>query len=240
MEKKKGKGDYSNKKGQKFESKKILNFYKLKGTSSFISCHGRPNSKDISFLKNAYGINYVLTLQYPKEKPEEVKKWCEQSEVRWQMIELFGANLPYFRKRSTQIILTKGILELYKILTTEKVKLFIHCAAGVHRTGTVVYSLLRLFGESPESAMTAIKYIREETYLGVGEERISFAEQYIVPNLIKSINGEDFIFENEEQLDLNTEHLLYAKELNIGEGMEKLKIGEKEEEKEKEEEEKEI
>jgi len=172
-----------------YSSKKILNFYKLKNTNSFISCQGRPTGKDLKFFKSAYGVNHVLTLQHQKEKPEEIKKLCEENSIKWQIIELNGANMPYFQKREIQKIITNGILEVYNILNNSKTVLFIHCAAGIHRTGTVIYCILRIFGESSESAMNAIKYIREETFEKVGEQRIKLAEECIIPCLLKSINS---------------------------------------------------
>lgn len=196
---KKGKNDKGNKNNSskhknpsEFTSNKILNFYKLKNTNSFISCHGRPTGKDLKFFKMAYGMNYVLTLQNPKEKPEEIKKICDENNIRWQLIELYGANLPYFEKRDTQKLISTNLEELYKILKNEKIILFIHCAAGIHRTGTVLYSLLRIFGESAESALRAIEFIRLETRNQVGDSRISYAEKFIVPSLYKAVYGEEF------------------------------------------------
>ena len=52
----------------------------------------------------------------------------------------------------------------------------IHCAAGIHRTGTVAYTLLRLGGMSAKEAMDALKEMREETAKGVGKWRIDIAE----------------------------------------------------------------
>ena len=60
-------------------------------------------------------------------------------------------------------------------------KVMIHCAAGIHRTGTVGYSLLRMSGLSPQEAYPdGIRYIREDTAKGVGDWRIELAEHNIV------------------------------------------------------------
>jgi protein-tyrosine phosphatase len=177
---------------------RILNFYKLKETSSKISCHGRPTSKHIKQMKSVYGVNHVLTLQYEKEKPQEVEKWCINNEINWHHIELYAANMPYFQKKDTQKLIAKHVLDLYHLLKKEEITLFIHCAAGVHRTGTIVYSILRMFGESPEDALKAMEYIRLETRKNVGEERIAIAEQYIVPILLKAISQEENL--KEEQM----------------------------------------
>lgn len=170
---------------------KILNFYKLKNTNSSISCHGRPNGKDLKSMKLMYGVNCVLTLQSSKEKPEEIKKLCDENKLKWLHIELQGANLPFLNNIETQKLIVKSLNTLFDILKNNQVVLFIHCAAGLHRTGTIIYSLLRMFEESPQSAMKAIEYIRLETFKEVGENRINYAENLIVPKLTKNISKEE-------------------------------------------------
>jgi protein tyrosine/serine phosphatase len=166
---------------------RILNFYKLKDTNSKISCHGKPNFKEIKNMKLTYGVNHILTLLKPKEKPEEIKECCEKNNINWSIIYLDGANLGYFRQKSTQEAIVNGILNIYEILVKNPVVLFIHCAAGLHRTGTILYSLFRIFDETPESSLDALKYVREETWKKVGEERIKVAETVIVPLLINKL-----------------------------------------------------
>jgi protein-tyrosine phosphatase len=166
---------------------KPLNFYKLKGTKSQVSCHAQPNRKEIKYIQDTYGVNYVLTLFYPKEKPEEIQKICNEFNIRWQWIELHGAN--YFKKTADHEKIVKEMLDLYYTLLNEEVTLFVHCALGLHRTGTIVYTLLRLFGETAESALEALEYIRKDTRDKVGEHRIVKAEMILVPSLMNFIEG---------------------------------------------------
>ena len=56
-----------------------------------------------------------------------------------------------------------------------KERVLVHCAAGIHRTGVVAYSLLRARGFNNTEAMLKIKSIREATYNGVGKGRIRIA-----------------------------------------------------------------
>ena len=57
----------------------------------------------------------------------------------------------------------------------------IHCAAGVHRTGTTTYTLLRWSGMHPQEAIDSLLHIRPETHKGVGDWRIELAEKILVP-----------------------------------------------------------
>ena len=196
----KNKGNKLKNSNNQEESKinKILNFYKLKNTNSTISCHGRPTGKDLKMMKLMYGVNCVLTLQCPKEKPEDIKKLCEENNLKWLYIELQGANLPFLQKIETQKIIIKSLLTLNEILKNNQVVLFIHCAAGLHRTGTIIYSLLRMFEETKETALKALEFIRAETRNEVGDKRVDYADNLIIPNLI-SIYKKEEINNNENK-----------------------------------------
>lgn len=182
-----------NVKNKEFSIKKILNFYTLKGTQSKIACHGRPTFKDLKFFKLTYGMNSVLTLQSIKEKPEEIKKFCDENNILWFHIDLQGANMPYLKNANTQKKIIDQLLILYEMLLNKQFTLYIHCAAGLHRTGTIVYTLLRMFNETQEDALKALTYIREETRKKVGDDRISLAETLLVPLITKKINSIELV-----------------------------------------------
>jgi protein-tyrosine phosphatase len=198
---------------------RLLNFFKLKNTNSKVACHGRPNFKGITDMKLVYGVNHVLTLLKPKEKPEEIKECCEKNGIDWSTIHLDGANLAYFKTKQVQESIIKGLLNIYEVLIKGDVVLFIHCAAGLHRTGTLLYSLLRMFDETPDSALDAIKYIREETRNKVGEERIAMAENVIVPKLLGKLKPKIEmeilnLIDDVRNEDNNIEDKLYKVDIN--------------------------
>jgi protein-tyrosine phosphatase len=183
---------------------RILNFYPLRNTLSKISCHGKPNGKEIKYMKMTFGVNYVLTLLHKKEEPEIIKKICSENSIDWKQIELQGANMPYLNNKATQSIIITGLEEAYTRLSKDKLTMFIHCAAGIHRTGTIIYCLLRMFEETPDSALKALEYIRKETREKVGENRIELAEKILVPILLKKIKKEDNVDKFLENLSLES------------------------------------
>jgi hypothetical protein len=63
-------------------------------------------------------------------------------------------------------------------------RVLIHCVAGIHRTGTLTYSLLRMDGKTPKEAWDSLKLMRKATYEGVGDWRVQLAEKLILPGLI--------------------------------------------------------
>lgn len=64
--------------------------------------------------------------------------------------------------------------------------MLIHCSAGIHRTGTIAYTLMRSNGFDKEEALESLKKMRKETFEGVGENRLEIAETLYVPRLINN------------------------------------------------------
>ena len=174
------------------QQKKIFNFYKLKNGSQ-ISCHGRPKESDIKRLKNEYKVNYILTLQHEKENPQIIEKYVkEMGEIYWHNLPLTGANMAIFMNKNVQKMIIDNLIFILNYMKNNKIVLFMHCAAGIHRTGTILYTILRLCGESKESALEAIKFIRLDTFRKCGENRFKYAEEFLVKPLMN-------IFDNEKK-----------------------------------------
>lgn len=56
-------------------------------------------------------------------------------------------------------------------------KVFIHCSAGIHRTGMIAYAFLRWSGMDNEAAMEAIRDMREITASELTAERAALGER---------------------------------------------------------------
>ena len=98
-------------------------------------------------------------------------------------IELNGANQALMTNKATLKYLRKRVRELYNILNTSQEVALIHCAAGIHRTGSIGFTLLRLGSRgamSKADAYLALKTLREDTWRGVGEWRIDLADEHLV------------------------------------------------------------
>ena len=80
------------------------------------------------------------------------------------------------------MLLAKKLTSLYlNELTQEGNNIVIHCSAGLHRTGTCGYTMLRMSGYQPKEAYDMLKTIREVTHRDVGDNRIEIAEKQIYP-----------------------------------------------------------
>ena len=169
---------------------KIFNFYELKNGSK-IACHGRPKESDIKRLKEEFKVNYILTIQHENEKPEIIKKYVKEiGDIYWHNLPLRGANMAVFMNKNVQKMIVDNIMSIIDYMKNNKIVLFMHCAAGIHRTGTILYTLLRACGESKESTLEAMKFIRKETFNKCGTNRLNYAEEFLVQPLLKKINEE--------------------------------------------------
>ena len=122
--------------------------------NSMVTLWHRPGVGDIRLLKELQGISLVVTLQSVKEHPKSIFKECAVNGIESMHVELNGANAAILSDKKTVATLKKSIRELTETLKTPDIeglqrRVLIHCAAGIHRTGTVTYSLLRLDGKTP-------------------------------------------------------------------------------------------
>ena len=70
------------------------------------------------------------------------------------------------------------------MLATQDKVAVLHCAAGIHRTGTMAYTLLRMSGYQPDEAVQGLLVMRADTHNGVGDWRIELAEKVLFPKLM--------------------------------------------------------
>lgn len=119
---------------------------------------GRPSLNTLKLLKLS-GFNMVVTLLKENENPQQIKDMAESLKMEWLWVPLSASALPEIKKGS----------ELHKIMfllrnkISEGQAIFIHCAAGIHRTGAFTNAFLRFSGYNREEAYQIIKKIREVT-----------------------------------------------------------------------------
>jgi protein tyrosine/serine phosphatase len=129
------------------------------------------------------GINYVITAQSEHENWQAVKSLCDGLQIKHFHIDLNGANQALLGNQVTIKYLESRLKELFQILAGDETCV-LHCAAGIHRTGTMAYTLLRMSGYSEEESFSLLGTMREETKKGVGDWRIEIAERKLLPHLV--------------------------------------------------------
>ena len=176
---------------KEISKEKEFHFFQLQNGSK-ITCHGKQSKNDITFLKKEYNVDVIITILSDKEGAEDIHRYTEEEgNIKWIHLPIKGANMTCLKKEETIKKIFDCLLTLYEDMKNNKRIIFIHCAAGLHRTGIILYTIIRLTRETKEKALDIIKDIRMETYKYCGEKRINYAESYLVQPLLDIIKKEE-------------------------------------------------
>ena len=103
---------------------------------------------------------------------------CTRLGMKHVWIKLEGANQALLGDKKVQALVAGKLCKLYTNELSQKgTNVMLHCAAGVHRTGTCAFTLLRMSGYEAAESYKMLETIREATYKGVGDHRIELAEK---------------------------------------------------------------
>lgn len=132
----------------------------------------RPGKKSKKSIEDM-GTTHILTLLCEKEDACSIAKISKQIGAKWMHFPIEGGKLETLEKIDLEGLF--DYLELYQLNAQSRV--YVHCSAGIHRTGFVVYLLLRRQGHSDESAKLEMTKIRQVTADQVGDERLNLAQK---------------------------------------------------------------
>lgn len=133
----------------------------------------RPGKKSKDAIQ-ARGVTHVLTLLSPREQPDSVGKIARNIGAEWHHFPIDGGHMDTL----ATVDLSRLFL-LYDDITRvrEDAVIYLHCSAGIHRTGFAIYALLRYRGLTPEQAQAEVANLRPVTSEQVGEDRLALAEE---------------------------------------------------------------
>jgi hypothetical protein len=150
----------------------ILIFYQLKGSESKIATNRDPSFRDYRRFKKVYGLNTIIG-----------DKKLIRNEMYWRILAEF--NFINF-SISSQEDLIENIKCLYTLLMNENISVILNPCLGRQTCCSIMYCLLRMNGESKESACEIFLKLRGERKNGIGDYMIEFTERCIVPALLKA------------------------------------------------------
>lgn len=134
----------------------------------------RPGKKSIDRLSQLE-LTHCCTLLGEKEEPWRIERMCSKIGCQWLWLPVSGGGLDALNATPME----EHILRLHnELVGVEHPRVYIHCSAGIHRTGYVSYILLRVMGLGKAAALDALKELRSVTAEQVGDERISAAETF--------------------------------------------------------------
>src|SRR5690606_31239180 len=102
-----------------------------------------------------------------------------------------GMGWLWFPMESAQPIAEERYEELARLfrqmenILNQNGRIYIHCSAGIHRTGMITYAFLIYLGLGKEAAQLKLKELRGTTMENVGEERLAWGD-----NIVFKISGE--------------------------------------------------
>lgn len=136
-----------------------------------ISLGPRPGRKSIKRLQDL-NLTHCCTLLSEREGGQLIAKICNQlgadeTPCEWIWLPMEGGNLEVLRQTN--------ILSLVATLKKEignqgNAHIYFHCSAGIHRTGFLVYILLRLMGHDRNAALAELANLRQFPAEQVGED----------------------------------------------------------------------
>jgi protein-tyrosine phosphatase len=137
-----------------------------------LALYHRPRGMDFPRLRQI-GCTHVVTLLKESEHAESIGNMTKNAGLQWIWLPVPNGDYPV-GKIHEQFI--QAMPQLSQLLD-EGGSLLIHCSAGIHRTGTVAYGLLRWRGVERDEAMRIIGEIRIFTAEGMMEKRRRWGDE---------------------------------------------------------------
>lgn len=142
--------------------------------NGFLAIGHKPGGK-ISFegLKNA-GTSVVLTLLNENEGAAQIGRQLQQVNINWIWFP-FSASKPHEGSSISEVY---DLFANLSSLIHAGNKIYVHCSAGIHRTGMITYGFLRSLGTDKAEAFNMLRSLRAVTAAQVGEDRLLWADQF--------------------------------------------------------------
>jgi protein-tyrosine phosphatase len=137
-----------------------------------LALNHRPGGRDFKLLRES-GCTHVVTLLKESEFAERIGNKTKNAGLQWVWLPVPNGNYP---EGDVHERLLEAMPQLSQLLD-EGNSLFIHCSAGIHRTGMVAYGLLRWRGMERDEAMRVIHEMRKETAEGMMEKRMRWGDE---------------------------------------------------------------
>lgn len=134
----------------------------------------RPGKALLPALREA-GVTHVVTLLGPDEGAEALIDRVEEAGFASRWLPLAGARPVDEPDRIVEIA---GFYDDLASLLERGNTLYLHCSAGIHRTGMIGYGLLRHVGIPTEAAKDLLGRLRPVTLAGVTDARLDWGEQF--------------------------------------------------------------
>ena len=148
-----------------------INFVKV--GNGRLALHHRPRGTDFPTLREM-GCTHIVTLLKESEGAQSYEEMAGQAGLEWFWLPIPNGKYP---EGEIHQRLLDAMPKLSQLLDDGN-SILIHCSAGIHRTGTVAYALLRWRGLSSPQAMNIIHQTCKETAEGMLKKRMRWGDEH--------------------------------------------------------------
>ena len=132
----------------------------------------RPGKKSKESIQSQ-GVTDILSLLSQREQPESIKRIANSIGATWHHFPIDGGNIETLDGVDLGRLI---IIKKKNARAGDEAVMYLHCSAGLHRTGFVAYALLRYRGVAPDQVMDELRALRAVTADEVGADRVALAE----------------------------------------------------------------
>jgi len=154
-------------------------------SNGFLMIGHKPGGKNRSF-QSLFNENtdVVLTILSKREGAISIGENCKLLGIDWIWLPLSNGNIPS-KKINSEL---KNVFEIIREKLKNEKRIFIHCSAGLHRTGMITNALLLFLGYDEKISHEILYKLRPITAKEVRNHRLNWGKDFI-NNLKIEMNG---------------------------------------------------
>lgn len=139
-----------------------------------IALSNRPKLKSIAKLSQQ-GCQRIVTIQGSNEQPKQIEKAARAAGILWTWIPVGNGGFP---EGETDRLMRIGLQSLIESIAAGE-SVLVHCSAGIHRTGMLVFALCRWLGFTESEALALIREMRLITREGLQVEHLAWGNKIL-------------------------------------------------------------
>lgn len=150
----------------------MVNWVPVSG--GFLAIGHKPGGKLAFGDLKLRGTTAVLTLLHENEGAAFIGQRLSHLDIEWIWFP-FSASSPHDGEAREEV---RALFRNLEGLLSAGGRIYIHCSAGIHRTGMIAYGLLRFLGKDRSEAGGLLRALRKVTAEQVGDERLSWGDLF--------------------------------------------------------------
>ena len=125
---------------------------------------------------NYNDFTHIITLLGGRnENADRIGIKVKSRNINWLWLPMQNAKI----KSISPKLFYSYLLKVKELMENPENNIYLHCSAGIHRTGMITYGTLRLLGNSAKKSLEILYELRPITRNEVKEKRLSFVEKVL-------------------------------------------------------------